>query len=96
MTEQELFTKNLKLSREFDLYLVEHPEGGGADSGECVDRPAAGGRSGTLCEESGVGAGETRAGPSHRVGAGRHAHAPSFAVGQSEGRDRGLTKRDYV
>lgn len=26
MTEQELFTKNLKLSREFDLYLVEHPE----------------------------------------------------------------------
>jgi hypothetical protein len=26
VTEQELFTKNLKLSREFDLYLVEHPE----------------------------------------------------------------------
>lgn len=26
MTEQELFAKNLKLSREFDLYLVEHPE----------------------------------------------------------------------
>ena len=26
MTEQELFTKNLTLSREFDLYLVEHPE----------------------------------------------------------------------
>lgn len=26
MTEQELFTKNLKLSREFDLYLTEHPE----------------------------------------------------------------------
>ena len=26
MTEQELFTKNLKLSTEFDLYLVEHPE----------------------------------------------------------------------
>lgn len=26
MTEQELFDKNLKLSREFDLYLMEHPE----------------------------------------------------------------------
>jgi hypothetical protein len=26
MTEQELFTKNLKLSTEFDLYLLEHPE----------------------------------------------------------------------
>ena len=26
MTEQELFTKNLRLSREFDLYLLEHPE----------------------------------------------------------------------
>lgn len=26
MTEQELFTKNLRLSREFDLYLTEHPE----------------------------------------------------------------------
>lgn len=26
MTDQELFVKNLKLSREFDLYLVEHPE----------------------------------------------------------------------
>ncbi|MCA1957601.1 MAG: hypothetical protein LDL14_03615 [Nitrospira sp.] len=26
MTEQELFTKNMKLSREFDLYLVEHSE----------------------------------------------------------------------
>ncbi|PWB48589.1 MAG: hypothetical protein C3F12_02185 [Candidatus Methylomirabilota bacterium] len=26
MTEQELFTKNLKLSTEFDLYLVEHPD----------------------------------------------------------------------
>lgn len=26
MTERELFTKNLRLSREFDLYLLEHPE----------------------------------------------------------------------
>ncbi len=26
MTNQELFTKNLKLSTEFDLYLLEHPE----------------------------------------------------------------------
>ena len=26
MTEQELFTKNLKLSTEFDLYVLEHPE----------------------------------------------------------------------
>jgi hypothetical protein len=26
MTDQELFIKNLKLSREFDLYLMEHPE----------------------------------------------------------------------
>jgi hypothetical protein len=26
MTDQELFIKNLKLSREFDLYLLEHPE----------------------------------------------------------------------
>jgi hypothetical protein len=26
MTAQELFTKNLKLSTEFDLYLLEHPE----------------------------------------------------------------------
>ncbi|MBI4574384.1 MAG: hypothetical protein HY713_13995 [candidate division NC10 bacterium] len=26
MTEQELFAKNLRLSREFDLYLLEHPE----------------------------------------------------------------------
>lgn len=26
MTEKELFTKNLKLSTEFDLYLFEHPE----------------------------------------------------------------------
>jgi len=26
MTEQELFTKNLRLSTEFDLYLLEHPE----------------------------------------------------------------------
>lgn len=26
MTERELFTKNLKLSTEFDLYLLEHPE----------------------------------------------------------------------
>jgi hypothetical protein len=26
MTDQELFTKNLKLSTEFDLYLFEHPE----------------------------------------------------------------------
>lgn len=26
MTDQELFTKNLKLSTEFDLYLLEHPE----------------------------------------------------------------------
>jgi len=26
MTDRELFTKNLKLSTEFDLYLVEHPE----------------------------------------------------------------------
>jgi len=26
MTEKELFTKNLKLSTEFDLYLLEHPE----------------------------------------------------------------------
>lgn len=26
MTSQELFTKNLKLSTEFDLYLLEHPE----------------------------------------------------------------------
>lgn len=26
MTEQDLFLKNLKLSREFDLYLIEHPE----------------------------------------------------------------------
>lgn len=26
MTEQELFTKNLKLSTEFDLYLREHSE----------------------------------------------------------------------
>jgi hypothetical protein len=26
MTEQELFVKNLKLSHEFDLYLLEHPE----------------------------------------------------------------------
>jgi hypothetical protein len=26
MTEQDLFLKNLKLSREFDLYLIEHPD----------------------------------------------------------------------
>ena len=26
MTEKELFTRNLKLSTEFDLYLLEHPE----------------------------------------------------------------------
>ena len=26
MTDQELFAKNLKLSTEFDLYLLEHPE----------------------------------------------------------------------
>jgi hypothetical protein len=26
ITDQELFTKNLKLSTEFDLYLLEHPE----------------------------------------------------------------------
>jgi hypothetical protein len=26
MTEQDLFLKNLKLSREFDLYLLEHSE----------------------------------------------------------------------
>ncbi len=26
MTDEELFTKNLKLSTEFDLYLLEHPE----------------------------------------------------------------------
>ena len=26
MTEQELFSKNLKLSTEFDLYLLEYPE----------------------------------------------------------------------
>ena len=26
MTAQELFTKNLKLSTEFDLYLLEHPD----------------------------------------------------------------------
>lgn len=26
MTEKELFTKNIKLSTEFDLYLFEHPE----------------------------------------------------------------------
>ncbi|MGH7961795.1 MAG: DUF5647 family protein [Candidatus Binatia bacterium] len=26
MTERELFTKNLTLSTEFDLYLLEHPE----------------------------------------------------------------------
>ena len=26
MTDQEMFTKNLKLSTEFDLYLIEHPE----------------------------------------------------------------------
>ena len=26
MTAQELFTKNLKLFIEFDLYLLEHPE----------------------------------------------------------------------
>ncbi len=26
MTDQELFTKNLKLSTEFDLYLIEHPD----------------------------------------------------------------------
>jgi len=26
MTDQELFTKNLKLSTEFDLYLLEHPD----------------------------------------------------------------------
>lgn len=26
MTEQELFAKNLRLSREFDLYLLEHRE----------------------------------------------------------------------
>jgi hypothetical protein len=26
MTEQELFARNLRLSREFDLYLLEHPE----------------------------------------------------------------------
>ena len=26
MTDQELFTKNLKLSTEFDLYVFEHPE----------------------------------------------------------------------
>ena len=26
MTERELFTKNLKLSKEFDLYLLEHPK----------------------------------------------------------------------
>jgi hypothetical protein len=26
MTERELFTKNLRLSTEFDLYLLEHPD----------------------------------------------------------------------
>jgi len=26
MTDQDLFTKNLRLSTEFDLYLLEHPE----------------------------------------------------------------------
>jgi hypothetical protein len=26
MTDRELFTKNLKLSTEFDLYLLEHPD----------------------------------------------------------------------
>ena len=26
MTDKKLFTKNLKLSTEFDLYLLEHPE----------------------------------------------------------------------
>lgn len=26
MTDQELLAKNLKLSREFDLYLMEHPD----------------------------------------------------------------------
>ena len=26
MTERELFSKNLRLSKEFDLYLLEHPE----------------------------------------------------------------------
>jgi hypothetical protein len=26
MTERELFSKNLRLSSEFDLYLLEHPE----------------------------------------------------------------------
>jgi hypothetical protein len=26
MTERDLFTKNLRLSKEFDLYLLEHPE----------------------------------------------------------------------
>ncbi len=26
MTEQELFRKNLRLSKEFHLYLLEHPE----------------------------------------------------------------------
>ena len=26
MTEKELFTRNVKLSTEFDLYLLEHPE----------------------------------------------------------------------
>nr|MBI3612201.1 hypothetical protein [Nitrospirota bacterium] len=26
MTDQEMFSKNLALSREFDLYMLEHPE----------------------------------------------------------------------
>ena len=26
MTDKEMFVKNLKLSTEFDLYLLEHPE----------------------------------------------------------------------
>lgn len=26
MTDKDLFTKNLKLSKEFDLHLLEHPE----------------------------------------------------------------------
>ena len=28
MAEKELFTKNMKLSAEFDLYVLEHPEVG--------------------------------------------------------------------
>ncbi len=63
MAEKELCTKNMKLSAEFDLYVLEHPEGGGTDPGERPDRPFTGARSRAVREESRTGEIPARAQP---------------------------------